>query len=113
MARPGVLWIGHKKWRVRYRRRLRPERIEGELTKYHVGACDPERRCITVDLGAPDLVAVLLHEVVHAGWFEAGYNVHGERRIDTAVWAILEALRGNPRLVDLLLSSLPCHRGKA
>ena len=113
MARPGVLWIGHKKWRVRYVSRMAPERAKGGPTRYYIGDCDFAKRRITVDQQSPDLAFTLFHEILHAAWFEAGYAVHGERRINTAVWAVLESLRGNPRLVDLLLSSIPSHGGKA
>ena len=113
MRRPRVLWIGHKRWKVRYKRRMAPVRPKGKATRYYVGDCDHERHRLTLALNAPDPAHTMLHEIVHAGWYEAGYKNHGERRIDTAVWAILEALRGNPRLVDLLLDGIPSYRGRA
>lgn len=79
-----------------------------------VGECDPNTRQIKIKIGLPpsEMVATLLHEIIHALSFENEINLT-ENQVLCLEDALLTALRLNKGLVHRFMKNAPkAKRGR-
>lgn len=94
---PESVKIGHYKWAVKA-----VDEMPGEGS--HWGETDHEAMVIRVKgtLPEPHLTVTVVHEVFHAALVNCGINDHDELHVNALSMRLVEILRDNPALVDLI-----------